>query len=1082
MDTNSLPTPKQFLKNRRPEQFSSSEEMVINHLDRVHLETYLSNLNAKSKELAFETFVKEICQKTICPNLIEQTGPVAGGDGKTDTQTFPVSEQNKLLWYVGVNSNANSERWAFAVSTQKSWKPKCKKDVEKIVETNRDYTKVFCITNQLAKADQRSKLEDELSSQYGIQVCILDLSWLLDETYKNKLEYVAIDTLQIPTNFKREVSFSAEDYGKKQRFEKLETQLNKEVNLDEITHEQVDTFLEVADLSKQLEDPALQTQGLYDRAVKIAQRFGTTNQIFQAYYNYARASYYWHEDFATFELNFKSAYETISESSNAILWTDFVTLLVIKINHRHRDKEQNVCTVDDIETNTIVKLNEIIKDKSRPSNALQAEIALTQLQLVQNFGNKDKMEDIFKRIQEVCQQGEHLIGFPFENIYGYIDELDDIFHDYPNYQALQDYLTEQSIKRNGDVKTSKIAFERGIKQAERGNYYRAIQLVGKTLSSLNKEEALEEMTYANMILSSVYTQVDLHWAARGTLLNAASLLTNYFHKNEVILPLAIEAYFSLAWNELTLGRIAQSLTWLKTGLWSSQVINDKFIDEDKIINFDGCMANLILSCNLKEIQELEYLVDNLEELGLFYSQITLLYALGYKNKVQELLESSNDEDVLKSMLDLRDYDTGHPTSKVLPSLPQYNIYSTKILGCEIRLSFPNKTPFIELTEAILTSLESFLATALIDDIIAKIPIVNIDIVSFEDSEKLISHEHTVNDRGTVFEILCHPFLWEDLNQNNKPIIGEWFISFIADAIDECFIIKDSKRILEKLITEDKVLTRSMMFETCLGAIYNILGKNSNNDLLKKLTQGNHFPLLRETPWDLSFPKQDVIATEPIELGDHENIPIFDMERHTHKDIAITQLIRSDLWDATRWKATGYISYQNQPPCMLLLFLDKEQGLNIFRDLVKQLTNEDKNERLRISVLRGIDSDNPAHYRIVLSENIQKGSKAKMFIMPARIKTMEPSDSLSWTQFEDAYNEYGSFKLVPAFINKGKPYPDVELSLAISKKQIIIKNAWEVSISDIEQIAIYPEDDILVPEGIVDPPFKKILESKEAKSF
>lgn len=416
MDTNSLPTPKQFLKNRRPEQFSSSEEMVINHLDRVHLETYLSNLNAKSKELAFETFVKEICQKTVCPNLIEQTGPVAGGDGKTDTQTFPVSEQNKLLWYVGVNSNANSERWAFAVSTQKSWKPKCKKDVEKIVETNRDYTKVFCITNQLAKADQRSKLEDELSSQYGIQVCILDLSWLLDETYKNKLEYVAIDTLQIPTNFKREVSFSAEDYGKKQRFEKLETQLNKEVNLDEITHEQVDTFLEVADLSKQLEDPALQTQGLYDRAVKIAQRFGTTNQIFQAYYNYARASYYWHEDFATFELNFKSAYETISESSNAILWTDFVTLLVIKISHRHRDKEQNVCTVDDIETNTIVKLNEIIKDKSRPSNALQAEIALTQLQLVQNFGNKYKMEDIFKRIQEVCQQGEHLIGFPFNRV------------------------------------------------------------------------------------------------------------------------------------------------------------------------------------------------------------------------------------------------------------------------------------------------------------------------------------------------------------------------------------------------------------------------------------------------------------------------------------------------------------------------------------------------------------------------------------------------------------------------------------------------------------------------------------------
>lgn len=453
MDTNSLPTPKQFLKNRRPEQFSSSEEIVINELDRVYLEYYLSNLNSKSKELEFETFAKEICQKTICPNLIEQTGPVAGGDGKTDTQTFPVSEQNKLLWYVGINSNANNERWAFAVSTQKSWKTKCKKDVEKIVETNRGYTKVFCITNQLAKADQRSNLEDELSNQYSIQVCILDINWLLDETYKNKLEYIAIDTLQVPTNFKREISLSPEDYSKKQRLEKLTFQINSDINPNEITFNQVDIFLDIAELSKQLENPVFETQGMYERAVRIAKQFGTTNQIFYAYYRYARASYYWHEDFITFELNFKGAYESITESSNSILWADFVTLLVMQISNRHRDEEKNTCAVYDFETNTITKLNEIIKDKSRPSNALQAEIALTQLQLSQNFGNNRKMEEIFQRIQKVCQQGEYLIGFPFENIYGFIDELDDIFHDYPNYQALQDYLTTQSIKRNGDIKT-----------------------------------------------------------------------------------------------------------------------------------------------------------------------------------------------------------------------------------------------------------------------------------------------------------------------------------------------------------------------------------------------------------------------------------------------------------------------------------------------------------------------------------------------------------------------------------------------------------------------------------------------------
>ena len=158
-----------------------------------------------------------------------------------------------------------------------------------------------------------------------------------------------------------------------------------------------------------------ETQGLYDRAVKIAQRYGTTNQIFYAYYNYARASYYWHEDFKSFESNFKSAYETITESSNSILWADFVTLLVIQISHRYRHEGQGTYAVDNVTNNTVSQLNEIILDKSRPSNALQAEIALTQLQLILNFDSKDKMEEIFQRIQKVCQQGEYLIGFSFEN-------------------------------------------------------------------------------------------------------------------------------------------------------------------------------------------------------------------------------------------------------------------------------------------------------------------------------------------------------------------------------------------------------------------------------------------------------------------------------------------------------------------------------------------------------------------------------------------------------------------------------------------------------------------------------------------
>ncbi|WP_445947093.1 hypothetical protein, partial [Shewanella sp.] len=203
MDKKSKFSPKEFLKNRRPEKFSDSIEIESGQLDRPHLEYYLATLNTRSQELEFETFSKKLCEKVICPNLLEQTGPVAGGDGKTDTQTFPVSEQNKLLWYEGINDSSHKERWAFGVSTRKDWKRKCKEDVGKIVGTERGYIRAFCVTNQTAKSDQRSVVEDALSKEFDIQVTILDLSWILDQIYKNKLEFLAIDTLNIPTQYKR---------------------------------------------------------------------------------------------------------------------------------------------------------------------------------------------------------------------------------------------------------------------------------------------------------------------------------------------------------------------------------------------------------------------------------------------------------------------------------------------------------------------------------------------------------------------------------------------------------------------------------------------------------------------------------------------------------------------------------------------------------------------------------------------------------------------------------------------------------------------------------------------------------------
>ena len=206
-----IPAPNEIHRARRPERFSDTVRQDTPILERPVLEHQIATLNRRGLELAFENFAKQICEKIVCPNLIAQTGPVAGGDGKTDTQTFTVSEQTKLLWYEGVNASSHKERWAFAVSTQKDWRAKCRSDARKISKTERDYTNVFFVTNQFAKASLRSELEDSLQAELGLRVEVFDISWLLDQTLKNGLESLAIETLSIGVKWSQTVKLGPND-------------------------------------------------------------------------------------------------------------------------------------------------------------------------------------------------------------------------------------------------------------------------------------------------------------------------------------------------------------------------------------------------------------------------------------------------------------------------------------------------------------------------------------------------------------------------------------------------------------------------------------------------------------------------------------------------------------------------------------------------------------------------------------------------------------------------------------------------------------------------------------------------------
>ena len=537
-------------------------------------------------------------------------------------------------------------------------------------------------------------------------------------------------------------------------------------------------------------------------------------------------------------------------------------------------------------------------------------------------------------------------------------------------------------------------------------------------------------------------------------------------------------YWQLAWKELELGRIPQALHWAELAFLSTNAIDDNYISKDKITIFDGCIAHLLLNCSLEQIKEFEYLPDFLDKLGFYSSYGILIYLLGYEDKFKEEFEVSDIDDHERTLISIRDADIEHPTSKTLPTLGKSNVYTTKVAGCVFKVQFPNRSPYIELSESILTTIENFFSTNPIDNVLTKISSLRINIIGDNAENIPITHEFNKSSKGLFVDIFCSHFQWEFLDQKSQTIVFEWFVQFIIECLVKVYHIPDIDKFLESSFKNDLSITRSIAFSTCFGAIYNVMGRDAHKNFLDCLNgnKGTRFELTRKLPWDEKNPKNIQNEAKKIQMGDHKKAPDFEnLESIRHDQIVVTTLIRPELWDEAEWHGLAFIWYENKPPVIFLIF-KKEEGENVFRDLYKQLGQIDVIERLRFSIIRGVSKDKPYHYRVLLSENIFEGDKNKLITMFSRIHEMTPSTDQNWNRFEKEYKKYGSYSLsFGVFLNSQfYPYPDFE-KFSIKKKELIIKNAWEIGVNDIEKIVLRHDDEPLIPKDVEYIPFCELFE-------
>ena len=1094
-------SPKEFLRARRPEKFSDSIVEQTPILDRSILEYQLDSLTSRKQETNFEKFAHRLAERTICPNLIPQTGPTGGGDSKVDTETYPVADSLALIWYEGIGQEAASERWAFAFSTKKDWQSKVRDDVKKISETKRGYKKAFFVSNQFIRDKNRAQIEDELRKKYKLDVRVLDRTWILDKIFENKLEDLAIEELGIEISMRRDVQKGPLDIQRERELEDLEKGIEDAIQRGNYGFSLVQDCIDSAIYARNLERSRIEIDGRLERAERMAQKYGTPHQILEVAYDKTWTSYWWHEDFVE-TAKLYAAVEDLAKGSRNVYDLELLTnLWFILYGLTLGDRLSEEVTLFQSRTDVLlIELGRLSKEENRPSTSLQAKTLALQIQLALKQYKQEPIDETLQGLQNVIQQAEKFPGYPLEPLVEILTELGQFLENLPAYEALFDTIVSISSSHQGEISGARLLLKRGEQQLSANRPYDAIRSLGRAIRDLHKHESREDAVSALYLCACAYEQVGLLWAARGTMLNAASLAVNEFWKYGDITPAQAACYSRLKWTELQLGRLPQILAWhevdraIRIALLEQGYEKLRLTEREQ--DFDAILGMLLLRTDIWDLKSLTKLPDTLESLALSNASVALLYSLGHE---EELMDDSykkafGDKDIKSVFLELYD----QPASEELPEKPSLYDASkvhlrSNVLGCAIQVETENNSPCIELAESMLAALESLLSTAVSKHMIAREPSLSISIRKSEFAKK--PFEVSVldeNGRPRVM-IACSSFDPHSMPLDKQKEIKDHLLDLIATIMARILLVSDPDKDLVQLFHEEHGLDRSISFTGSFVTIGNVLGYTPKTNLTDWLQpEARDYPLTRSEPWNadlLRIRQEEVrqIVTKPSLVPKEEEIPaeLLDPEKTKHSQIKTVSLIRESLWNKAGWHGTAFLiaADSSTPPILAPTFKDPVAAKEIFVQWQCEIGNRDEEEKLHVSIIRGIDKKKPYRYRVMISSNPDTGFSAsdiRLAVLTGRVNTMEASSHENLDRFLHSYDFFGQYFLVPAIADEDMKSIKPMMDHYIAKREIYIKDAWEVGKNDLEGMAIHEDDNPIIPDEVRNPPILELLRAKRGQ--
>lgn len=1085
-------SPSRYMRDRHPDLFSDSVSEVAYEVEREVLSYHLETLTNQKDETAFENFAQRLCEKFIAPNIRPQTGPVGGGDGKTDAETFPVSSEISARWFVPDNDKAG-ERKAFAFSAKKTWRPKIKSDVAAIAGTKRGYDQIICVTNQFVPAKKSADLQDELLKQHGIPVTILDRKWLLDRVFKHDSMAIAVEELGVGKGTEKQTKkLGPSDTTRSAELDTLEAKIADGSQYQGQLAALVEDARRAALLARGLEHAPADVNGRFDRALRLARDNNIKKLELAIAYEWAWTSHFWHED----HIRTSELYDDVerlalgSDDANDLeRLSNLLPLIRMSVHTGSMDASKG--KLNDRTAALKTALETLTGQTNRPNNALHAE-ALLLMTRVSEKGvehRDDPLKGIWVSFSDVIKRAEGLGTFPFVSIADALTQIGEFIADSDEFDTLFETITDALVARSGEGEAAKKNVQRAYQKLARGLPYDAIRWFGRAVALLIKEEYEDDLINALIGAGFAFEEVGLPWAARNYTLAAVSQEFSAFNRYGSIGALrasVLSRYFD---TELKLGRVPQILSAheLEMIVRNAQARTDGQRRRlDKVQEAHTMkIAALLLQTPVDEMSDIAQLPDALERLALPMSRTALLYLMGNEDILRTegwIPEQETPQGAETFMCDLRDY--GLKAEYPVPdfALGETVTLSSNVLGCRIELACANNLVSIGIAEAVLGSLEALLATSLDHRILPQVDHLQLRVMP-SDGVGLVPVLTFTDVEGEPIGTITHRSVMEYKTKEDALSFPHW----MRDAILEIFLRfaapHDAETWGKALFEDERALDRALTFSDVPTMLGNLHGDRVLLSLADWIDPADRTYVVKRTEaWPPTPPPGAIKSFGNTQRGEGlAPKEMRDAAKSKHSKTRWISPIDTQKWDKAKWNGTLFMwspPGPDMPPPMLgLAYQNPSAAKDIFTSWRKRYGDDDVKDDLKITIVRGISHVNPAAYAVMVSQNLDNVplSEGNVIGFVSRINRMYPKTTQNLDLFLEDYARQGRYVLFPAYLPNKMAQPEPIFELPIGKHNLTVINAWEITTNDMAASVLDLDEPPLIPADQPNAPVMKTLE-------